>query len=1061
MSFNTKFLIEQGRKKLNIQDSSLPKINQKILNLGQVHNQINVINFNKNDLQQVIEIYQKQSFERNKDELSFLLQKLQKLPFLKKTLRKKGESFMIQALNSMSLEYYNCNQELYNLNQGNKQNFYILLNGSISFYVQNEQFFLEEMQEEQKRVQTLKENLEQNNQQSAAANSNKVFNVEVKQVGQVLLKRKADGYVDKQREKENTQILQKQQNDLKLKNGPGVNVNDQSKVDENADKSNQKDLILKEKLKELSVIQQNLAQKQAREFKELKVVSGLTTVGEKKTVQGDGNQDIQKIVVKSPQVIVLMLKGEVFRQLFSDMIESEEKISSISFFLSIPLFSNFRMREINYILQKTKIQVYKKSQIIFNENDIAEHFYIVKKGEFAVQKEIQLKSHQMPDLYNKKIIKHVEICSLTEGQYFGLDELLENHIAQNQINYQVASSLHQNIIKRVNSVKCLQAESELFIIPYDQFKKFINSETVVIDNDSLQQQANIRNEILAKKKLEQEKQEMRVLAIKKNIKKEQQKYHQIQNEINLQQKEKNQTYYQKLLHDSSSEISMPFLNNQSISLKTAFLKKQTSFCNHLKEESNNHPNQIFITSDGQNIKHSQFILDKQQNLTSKAIQQGQVDQIKNNFEQFNKNISIYNENMQKYVKAVTEFSDRVTIEIPEKKNNQNFINQNSNVQQSNSLTPKRGQSKLLIHQLNYQLTNPQQTRYKRSHTSNFNQKDRGQTPEHIAANAHDVNLIQQISPKNQKIKLQQVESENDAKSSSLTDVKKVNRLFNYLNEIECKQNQRHQSKNYSQIISDPMEKDMQIIDNQQIAKCNQQQRKLNNKSKQLQAISSYQQLYTEENKQFIEDLDEIKCGLNKKDKTIQILHSANNNQYQSRNQNLRLSSINLQQQQDQRQAKDSFQNNYKLLNKSDGSINQHLTFRDLEEKYQTNVNQQEKKMILQNNTFDKINTSIFRDQKQKVKWQGESASIEQLLDEINQNYSKVPVKPFIVSPSCAVKNTKRMIKKSRRGMQNVLGYIIEYQIDNQTSNFYLESKQLPQSSFNYKLNPPIKKMQDI
>ncbi|KAL4473868.1 hypothetical protein ABPG74_022732 [Tetrahymena malaccensis] len=1054
MSFNTKFLIEQGRKKLNIQESSLPKINQKILNLGLVHNQINAINFNKSDLQQVIETYQKQSFERNKDEMSFLLQKFQKLPFLKKTLRKKGETFLIQALNQMQLEYYNCNQELYNINQGNKQNFYILLNGSISLYVQNEQFYLEEMQEEQKRAQALKENQEQNNQQSAPANNNKIFNVEVKQVGQAMLKKKAEVYVDKQREKENTQIQQKQSNDIKQKNGQVINVIDKIKLDENAHKSTQKELMYKEKLKELSAIQQNLAKKQAREFKELKVISGLATVGEKKTVQGDGNQDIQKIVVKSSQAIVLMLKGEAFRQLFSDMIESEEKISSISLFLSIPLFSNFRMREINQILQKTKIQVYKKSQIVFNENDIAEHFYIVKKGEFAVQKEIHLKSHQMPDLYNKKIVKHIEICSLTEGQYFGLDELLENHMK----NTQIPGSSNQNIIKRANSVKCLSAESELFIIPYDQFKKYINSETVVIDNDSLQQQANIRNEMLAKKKLEQEKEEMRVLAIKKNIKKEQQKYHQIQNEINIQQKEKNQTYYQKILQDSQSEMSMPFLNNQSISLQTAFLKKQTSFCQ--KEESNNHPNQIFITNDGQNLKYSQYTPDKQQ--TNKAIQLGQADQLKNNFEQFNKNISIYNENMQKYIKAVTEFSDRVTIEQPDKKNIQYISNQ---VQQSNSLTPKRGQSKLLIHQLNYQLTNPQQTRYKRSYTSNSNQNNRGQTPENINQNIHDVNSIQQLSPKNLKIKLQQVESTIDAKSSSLNGVKKVNRLFNYLNEIECKQNQRmQQNKNSSLIICDPLEKETQNLDNQQqIGKGNEQQRKLNNKNQQLQAISSYQKLSTEEYKQFVEDVDEIESGLNKKDKTIQILHSSNNNlnQNQHQSKNLRLSSINLQQQQDQRKLKETFQNNYKLLNKSDGSINQHLTFRDLEEKYQTNVNQQEKKVNLQNNTFDKINTSIFREQQQKVKQQGESASIEQLLDEINQNYSKVPVKPFIVSPSCAVKNTKRMIKKSRRGMQNVLGYIIEYQLDNQTSNFYLESKQLPQSSYNYKLNPPIKKMQDI
>ncbi|EAR90211.1 cyclic nucleotide-binding domain protein (macronuclear) [Tetrahymena thermophila SB210] len=910
------------------------------------------------------------------------------------------------------------------------------------------------MQEEQKRAQALKENLEQINQQSAAINSNKLFNVEVKQVGQAMLKRKADGYVDKQREKENTQIQQKQQsNDLNFKSGSGVNNNDKSKADDY--KTNQKDLMHKEKLKELSIIQQKQAKKQAREFKELKMISGLATVGEKKTVQGDGNQDIQKIVVKSAQAIVLMLKGETFKQLFSDMIESEEKINSISFFLSIPLFSNFRMREINQILQKTKIQVYKKSQIVFNENDIAENLYIVKKGEFAVQKEIQIKSHQMPDLYNKKIIKHIEICSLTEGQYFGLDELLENHLANNQIS----SNPNSNIIKRVNSVKCLQAESELFIIPYDQFKKYINSETVVIDNDSLQNQANIRNEILAKKKLEQEKQEMRVLAIKKNIKKEQQKYHQIQNdEINIQQKEKNQTYYKKLLHDSSSEMSIPFLNNQSISLQTALMKKQTSFCIHQKDENSNHPNQLFITSDGQNQKHSQYILDKQQNLNNKAIQLGQVDQIKNNFEQFNKNISIYNDNMQKYIKAVTDFSDRVTIEQSEKKNHLIIKNQNANVQHSNSLTPKRGQSKLLIHQLNYQLTNPQQSRYKRSYTSNSNHKDRDQTPEHISANVHDVNSIQQISPKNQIIKLQQVESINDAKSNSLNGVKKVNRLFNYLSEIECKQNQRQQTN--SQIICETKEKQMQNIDNQQIGKYNQQQKKLNNKSKQLQAISSYQKLNSEENNQFIEDLDEIEYGLNKKDKTIQILHQTNNNlnQQYSKNYNLRLSSINLQQQQEQKQVKEGFQNNYRLLNKSDGSINQHLTFRDLEEKYQT---QQEKKVILQNNTFDKINTSIFRDNKQKVKQQGESASIEQLLDEINQNYSKVPVKPFIVSPSCAVKNTKRMIKKSRRGMQNVLGYIIEYQLDNQTSNFYLESKQLPQSSYNYKLNPPIKKMQDI
>ena len=129
-----------------------------------------------------------------------------------------------------------------------------------------------------------------------------------------------------------------------------------------------------------------------------------------------------------------------------------QKMNNLKFLKTLPYFQNWDPSELNKFNNQLETIVHKPGEVLFNQGEISQIFFIVKKGWLVMESILDIDLfYKCPSSYNKwtitKMTRRVKfkVKELKEGDFFGHDEII-NEWTRNSRVY----SLHESQVFYMN-----------------------------------------------------------------------------------------------------------------------------------------------------------------------------------------------------------------------------------------------------------------------------------------------------------------------------------------------------------------------------------------------------------------------------------------------------------------------------------------------------------------------------------------------------------------------------------------------------------------------------------
>ncbi|OMJ95888.1 hypothetical protein SteCoe_612 [Stentor coeruleus] len=160
------------------------------------------------------------------------------------------------------------------------------------------------------------------------------------------------------------------------------------------------------------------------------------------------------IKCKTPCHFAYLLKKDYQIVLLREIRDLRNTI--VNFLYSLPLFRNFTKGFLTKISYSLKEKSFKKGQIIYQEGEFSDEFYMVKEGEIGFFRKLKAKNPIRKSFIGTKSFE-VNIANIGKGEIFGDDQLI-------------------NQLPRSSTSKCISDKAVVYYALKSEFTKLVRNE---------------------------------------------------------------------------------------------------------------------------------------------------------------------------------------------------------------------------------------------------------------------------------------------------------------------------------------------------------------------------------------------------------------------------------------------------------------------------------------------------------------------------------------------------------------------------------------------------------
>ncbi|OMJ92526.1 hypothetical protein SteCoe_4656 [Stentor coeruleus] len=182
------------------------------------------------------------------------------------------------------------------------------------------------------------------------------------------------------------------------------------------------------------------------------------------------------IKCKTPCHFAYLLKNDYQVILLRQIRDRRNAI--VNFLYSLPLFRNFTKGFLTKISYSLKEKSLKKGQVLYQEGEFSDEFYMVKEGEIGLFRKLKAKNPMRKNFIGTKSFE-VNIANIGKGEIFGDDQLI-------------------NKLPRASTSKCISDKAIVYYALKDEFTKLIRNEDFW---EGLKEKLQIKHEDMEKRLL--------------------------------------------------------------------------------------------------------------------------------------------------------------------------------------------------------------------------------------------------------------------------------------------------------------------------------------------------------------------------------------------------------------------------------------------------------------------------------------------------------------------------------------------------------------------------------